>query len=319
MAKYIVHRLYTALIVLVAATLLTFLVMQLTPGDTAYTILTHTFMSSEDLVTEEDLQLITDMYELDRPLLVQYGDWLLQALRGDLGTSYVYKKPVAYLLGLKLPYTFQLGLLAFSLSLLVAIPLGFLSTRYRNRFFDHLTRLGSILCGSLPSFWLALVLVMLFSVKLQWLPVSGMKAGWKSWVLPCLTQMLGMIPSIMRITRTSMLEIMGEDYMTFAKAKGLGPTAAIRRHGIRNAMPPIITMAGLQLGGILGGTVVIETVFSWPGIGALLSSSIYAKDIPMLQGCILVITLGYILSMVAVDLVLLCVCPQMLHDGGGRG
>ncbi|MCI8599950.1 MAG: ABC transporter permease [Lachnospiraceae bacterium] len=317
MIKYIGKRVLSAAGVLLVVSMLTFFVMQMTPGDTAYVMLTHTFFGTGDLITQEDLDIATEMYDLDRPLTVQYGEWMLGALKGDLGTSYIYKKPVMDLLKLKLPYTCILGFLAFFLGLLLAVPLGILTAVYRNRFLDQAIRIGSVLASSVPGFWLGLILIMFFSVKLKWLPVSGMNEGLKSIVLPCVTLMLGMMPVMIRVTRSSVLDVMGQDYMLFAKAKGQSLFQALLHHGVRNLLPPVITMASLQMGNILGGSVVIETVFMWPGIGNLLYNSIMAKDTNMLQGCVLTIALGYILSMICADILNAALNPKT-YRGGGR-
>lgn len=316
MIRYIGKRILSAGAVLLVVSMLTFFVLQMTPGDTAYVMLTHTFFSAGDLITQEDLDIATEMYELDRPLMVQYGEWLLGALKGDLGTSYIYKKPVMEMLKLKLPYTCMLGFLAFFLALLLAVPLGILTAVYRNRFLDQIVRVGSVLAGSVPGFWLGLVFIMFFSVKLRWFPVSGMNEGIKSAILPCLTLMLSMMPIMIRVTRSSVLEVLGQDYMLFAKAKGQKLHQALLRHGMRNMLPPVITMASLQMGNILGGSVVIETVFMWPGIGNLLYNSIMAKDVDMLQGCVLTIAFGYILSMICADILYAALNPQTARKGG---
>lgn len=315
MIKYIGKRVLYAAGVLLIVSMLTFFVLQMTPGDTAYVMLTHTFFGAGDLITQEDLDIATEMYQLDRPLAAQYGEWLWGALKGDLGTSYVYKKPVLEMLKLKLPYTCMLGFLAFFLALILAIPLGILTAVHRNRFLDQVIRAGSVLAGSVPSFWLGLILIMFFSVKLGWFPVSGMNEGIRSIVLPCMTLMLGMMPVMIRVTRSSALDVMGQDYMIFARAKGQTLFQALMRHGMRNILPPVVTMASLQMGNILGGSVVIETIFMWPGIGNLLYNSIMAKDTDMLQGCVLTIALGYILSMVLADILYVILYPP----GAGRG
>lgn len=315
MIKYIVKRILSAGAVLFVVSFLTFFLLQATPGDTAYVMLTHTFFSAGDLVTQDDLDMATEMYGLDRPLTVRYAEWLKEAVKGNLGTSYLYKKPVIEMLKLKLPYTCMLGGLTFLLALLLSIPLGILTAVHRNRFLDQVVRLVSVLTGSVPGFWLGMVFIMFFSVKLKWLPVSGMNEGFRSIILPCLTLMTGMMPVMIRVTRSSMLEVMGQDYMLFAKAKGQKLSYALLHHGIRNMLPPVITMASLQMGNILSGSVVIETVFMWPGIGNLLYNAIMAKDTDLLQGCVLTIACGYILSMIFADILYAVFDPQTAQKG----
>ncbi len=310
MLKFTLKRLISCAVVLIALSFLAFMVLNLTPGDSATTVLTHTFIGFDDQIFEEDVELVSNIYKMDEPLFKQYWTWLSSALRGDLGRSYVYQTSVSKLLAEKVPYTIALGGSAFLVAFAVSVPLGGLLARKRNGVWDHLFRIGTIFVGSIPGFWLSLVLIIIFSVKLGLLPIAGFQ-GLKSLIMPGLTLVLGMIPSTFRITRASMLEVMGQDYMTTAKIKGLRESVALRRHGFRNAAPPIITTAGLEIGHILGGSVIIETVFSWPGIGNLLYNSILSKDVPMMQGCIVMIGFGYVISMFLVDIITAIVDPRI--------
>jgi peptide/nickel transport system permease protein len=310
MLKFALKRLIACVLVLIALSFLAFMVLNLTPGDSATTVLTHTFIGFDDQIFEEDVQLVSNIYKLDDPLLVQYWRWFKDAVRGDLGVSYVYKTSVWTMLMNKAPYTLALGLSAFVPAFLISVLTGTAYAKKRNGPGDHISRVASVFLGSIPGYWLGLTLIIIFAVKLNLLPIAGYQSP-LSLIMPGLTLMLGMIPSTFRIMRSSMIDVLGQDYMTTAKLKGLGLNSAIRRHGLRNAMPPVITTAGLEVGHILGGSVIIEAVFSWPGIGNMLYNSIMAKDVPMMQGCIVLIGFGYVVSMFLVDIIIAIVDPRI--------
>ena len=316
MAKFIIKRILFGIIVVIGVSFLSFIVLSLAPGDDAVTILTHTFIGFDDQIFEQDVNTVTNLYSLDRPLIVQYGSWLLNVLKGDWGVSYVHHVPVWSMILGKIPYTLTLGITAFAIAFVISVPIGLYVATHRNGVFDHVSRIVTIFFGSIPSFWLALVLILIFSVKLHWLPTTGMGTV-RHVILPCVTLMVGMIPSTLRITRSSMSDVMGQDYMVTAKSKGLTHTQSVYRHALVNVMPPVITMAGLEVGHILGGSVIVETIFVWPGIGKLLYDSIISKDYPMMQGCIFTIALGYIISMLAVDIITAAIDPR-IRLGGGR-
>jgi len=310
MIKFAIKRLISCILVLIALSFLAFIVLNLTPGDSATTVLTHTFIGFDDEYTDADVEAVSNMYKLSDPLLQQYWSWFKDAIRGDLGTSYVYRTSVWSMLMAKAPYTLLLGFTSFFAAFIISVPMGIYYARKRNSLGDQIQRIISVFLGSIPGYWLGLTLIILFSVKLQLLPIAGYQSP-LSLIMPGLTLMLGMIPSTFRIMRSSMIEVISQDYMTTAKMKGLKDKEAIRRHGIRNAMPPVITTAGLEIGHILGGSVIIEAVFSWPGIGNMLYNSIISKDVPMMQGCIVLIGFGYVVSMFLVDIVIALVDPRI--------
>lgn len=314
MIKFLIKRLVSCLLVLIALSFLAFMVLNLTPGDNATSVLTHTFIGFDDPLYEEDIAAVSNIYQLDRPLLVQYGSWLKDALHGDFGYSYVFNMPVMSMVLKKIPWTLLLGLGAFAASFIISVPLGFFLAKHRNGMLDHLLRIVTITMGSLPSFWVALMLIIVFAINLKLLPVYGV-GQMNGFILPGLTLMIGMIPTTMRISRSTMVNVICEDYMTTAISKGLTPTQAILRHGLRNSLTPVITIAGLEIGHLLGGSVIVENIFAWPGIGKLLYDSIMAKDVPMMQGCIVVIAMGYIISMFLVDLITAIVDPRMRVGG----
>lgn len=314
MIKYIVKRLISCVLVLVALSFLAFLVLNLTPGDNATSVLTHTFIGFDDPVYEDDLAAVSNIYGLNQPLIQQYWNWLSHAFTGDFGTSYVYNRPVMGMVLGKLPWTLLLGFGSFAASFLIAVPLGVLLAKHRNGILDHICRVLTIAMGSMPGFWVALMLVIVFSIWLGWLPVYGVGSP-LGVILPGVTLMIGMLPTTLRITRSSMGHVLGQDYMLTAISKGMHPRQAVWKHGVRNAMTPVVTIAGLQIGHILGGSVIVENIFAWPGIGKLLYDSIMAKDVPMLQGCIIMIALGYVIGMFLVDLANAVIDPRMRVGG----
>lgn len=316
MLKYSIKRLIACFFVIIAVSFLSFIVLNLAPGDTAVTVLTHTFIGFDDVVYQEDVQTVSEMYGLSAPLIIQYWSWLKGALAGNWGASYVHNIPVWELLLSKIPYTLILGLIAFAAAFLLSVPMGLYVATHKNGVIDHVMRFVTIFFGSIPNFWLALVLIIIFCVKYNLLPITGVSSP-LNLILPGITLMVGMIPSTFRITRSSMGEVMGQDYMTTAKSKGLTLSQMVKNHALVNVMPPVITMAGLEIGHILGGSVIVETIFVWPGIGKLLYDSILAHDLPMMQGCIVTISLGYIISMFFVDVITASIDPR-IRLGGGR-
>lgn len=315
MLKFVIKRLVSCFFVLIAVSFLSFIVLNLAPGDTAETILTHTFIGFDDVVLDEDVQTVSQMYNLSSPLVAQYWGWLKEAMVGNWGTSYVHHVEVWFLILSKIPYTLLLGLLAFFFAFIISVPLGLYVATKRNGAADQIFRIITILFGSIPGFWLALVMIIIFCVKLNWLPITGIGSPLNT-ILPCFVLMVGMIPTTFRITRSSMCEVMSQDYMLTAKSKGLGEAAMIRKHALVNVLPTVITMSGLEIGHILGGSVIIETIFVWPGIGKLLYDSILARDLPMIQGCIVTISLGYIVSMFLVDVINAYIDPRFRLGGG---
>lgn len=314
MHTYVMRRLAETLLVVLGVSILTFIMVNLTPGDTAETIARHVFVGFDEVVVQEDVNAVSDMYSLDRPLALQYIDWLSSSLKGDLKESYMFNEPVIKMLELKLPNTIKLGGLALIISIIVGIPMGIISALNHNKLIDYLNRFLSLFLVSFPSFWLGLLLIIIFSLKLKIFPVSGMR-GMKSIILPALTLSIGVIPVISQITRTSMLEIVNQDYMKIAKAKGVKPLGIILKHGLKNTLAPVLTVIGIQAGHIFAGSVVIESIFAWPGVGKLLIDSINAKDMPMLQGCVLVMAVSYTIINLLVDILYAYIDPRV-HYGG---
>ena len=283
MIKYIVKRMVTVFVVLWMVATLTYFTVHVTPGDTATAILYS--VGGESAVNSENLERVRSKYDLDRPVHEQYFEWVINAFKGELGTSYKYNKPVSYMLKLRVPNTIRLG-----------------------------GRLFTLLISSFPSFWVAIVLIIVCALKLKLLPVGGMQ-GPQSLILPAVTLSMGMTAATTRMMRSSMLDVMGQDYIWVSRAKGLKWNKIITRHMLKNALPPIITVIGLQIGHILGGAVIIENIFSWPGVGGLLIDAINAKDTPMIEGCVLLIAFGYAMVNLIVDIIYACLDPKLKYGG----
>ena len=315
MLKYIIKRIVIVFGILWMVATMTYFTVHVTPGDTATAILYS--VGGENAVSPENLEHVRNKFDLNRPIHEQYLEWVTNAFKMEFGTSYKYGKPVSYMLKLRLPNTIKLGLTAFLISVVIAIPLGIISALKHNKLVDHLSRIFTLLSSSFPAFWIALVFIIIFSIKLKLFPVSGMDSA-KSIVLPAVTLSLGMMAATTRMMRSSMLDVMGQDYIWVAKAKGLRRNEIIWSHILRNAMPPIITVLGLQIGHILGGAVVIENIFSWPGVGGLFIDAINAKDMPMIEGCVLVIAFGYAIINLVVDIIYACIDPRIKYSGEGK-
>jgi glutathione transport system permease protein len=283
-----------------------FFSIRLLPGDPAR------LMAGPDA----DASSVTAMRErlgLNRPVLRQYGEFLVNAVQGDLGESIKSKQPVSEELARRFPYTFRLALAAYGLAIVFGISFGLLAAVNHSTWIDSLVMLFAIIGASTANFWLALMAMDLFSVKLGWLPLLG--AGtWKHYVLPTLA--LGVFPTalVARMTRSSMLEVINQDYIRTARAKGLIDSFIYRKHALRNALIPIVTVVGLNFGVLLGGAVVTETVFSWPGMGRLLIDSVRFRDYPVIQAVVLVTVITVILTNFLVDLLIAAINPRIRFD-----
>ena len=315
MGKYLVRRIFAIIFVLWAVATLTYFTVHVTPGDTATAIIIQT--QGEEAVNEATLAAVREKFDLERPVIVQYFDWLGHIFTGDFGLSYKYNLPVLDMLKARLPNTLALGFLACAISLLIALPLGVLSALRHNRVFDHLCRLITLSLASFPGFWLAIMGIVFFSIRLGVLPTSGMNSP-NSIILPALTLSVGMTASAMRMMRSSTLDVLNQDYMIVARAKGLSKREVMMKHGFRNAIPPIITLVGLQIGHILGGSVIIENIFAWPGVGDLFINAVYSKDLPMMEGCVILIAFGYAFINLVVDIIYAFIDPRVKYAEGER-
>lgn len=311
MGSFILRRLGLIVFVLWAVMTMVFFMVHITPGDAAELILIQT--NGPEAVNEESLRAITQRYNLDEPIFIQYVNWLGSVIQGDFGTSYRYNTPVSTMLMARLPNTLYVGGCALLLSLAIGLPLGIISALKHNKPFDHATRVFVLFFASFPGFWVAIMLVMIFSIWLGVLPTSGMGTP-QSIILPAFTLSIASIASTTRMMRTSMLDVLDQDYMTVACAKGLSRFQVIWKHGIRNAIPPIITLVALQVGHILGGAVVIETIFAWPGLGDLFINAVNSKDTPMIEGCTILIAFGYAFFNLVADIIYAAIDPRVKYN-----
>ncbi|WP_460451168.1 ABC transporter permease [Alsobacter sp. SYSU BS001988] len=293
MIAYIVKRLGLALLVALAVSALAFFLIRLS-GDVATAI-------AGEGARQEDLDIIRQTYGLDRPLVVQYLSWLWQTLRGDFGTSIYFKTDVSSLVLAKLPVTLLLGLTSLLFALVIAIPLGVLAAVYSNSWIDRLALGVAVVGQALPNFFFALCLVMLFSITLRWLPVSG-SSTWLHFVMPTIALGYYVAPAFMRLIRAGMIEVLSADYIRTARAKGLPAHTVVFKHALRNAVVPVVALTAVQLGFLLGGSVVIETIFALDGLGYLAYQSITYKDFPVMQVIVLLLSVIYVLLTLASDI-----------------
>jgi peptide/nickel transport system permease protein len=296
-------RLGAALLVMLGACSLVFLLIHLIPGDPVEAMLGETARAA-------DREAMRSALGLDAPLWQQYLDYLGGLLRLDLGVSLREQRPVASILAERLPPTLVLTSAALLLAVVIAVPLGVLAARHQRGRLDGLAMGFSLLGMAVPNFWLGPLLILVFSLWLGWTPISGMQ-GPLSLILPAITLGTGLAAVLARMVRASLLEVMGEDYVRTARAKGLAEADVLRHHALRNAWLPVLTLLGLQLGALLGGAVITETIFAWPGIGSLLVEAIQARDFPVVQGAVLLIAALYVAVNTATDLAYLYVDPRV--------
>lgn len=312
MLRYLSKRLAYMAVTVLAVCALTFFLMNIIPGGTAELILKHTILEMEEIPTDEQIAEISSQYNLHDPLYVQFGRWLASALQGDLGDSYIQKKSVSYLLCLRLPATIQLAFTAMSIAILIGVPLGILCAVRENRFTDYILRIVTLIGVSMPGFWLALLLILFFAVNLKLFPVAGYGET-KYLVLPAVALSAHALALTLRMVRTGMLEVMGQPYIAFAVSKGLTLRYVVLRHALKNALLPTITVLGMSLGHMLGGAMVIESIFSWPGVGSLLVDAISGRDIPLVQGCVLTIVGVFVTINLLVDLTYTYLDPRIRY------
>ncbi len=309
--SYLIRRLLTLVITLLLVSVVAFVIVQVVPGDPAQLV----------LGTEAPAEALAEMRAkmgLDRPPLWQYLTWLGRAIRGDLGTSWRHERPVSSLIAERLPVTLSLTVLALSLALLVAIPLGILAATQRRTILDYACLLFAQLGLVLPSFWLGILLILLLALTWRWLP-SGGYVNWsddplqalRHLIMPALALSLPLAGTLARLVRASMLEELGRDYIRTARAKGLSEQLILYRHALRNALIPAVTLAGLQVGFLLGGSIVIEQVFALPGVGRLVLLAIYNRDLPLIQGLVVFIAAVVVIVNLMVDLLYVYLDPKV--------
>lgn len=307
MSAFLLRRLLYLVPVWVGISFLAFVLATLAPGDPAR-------MAAQELAgrppTAAEVAAERERLGLNAPFPVRYVRWLANAARGDFGLSYRSGEPVTAALLQRLPSTMQLAGAATLLALALALPLGVLGAIRRNSPLDHLTRGVAMAGASMPSYWLAYLLILVFAVRLHWLPVSG-RGTWQHLVLPAVALGLGSAAVLMRLTRAELLETLNQDYVQTSRAKGLREGRVVVGHALRNALIPVVTMTGIQFGTLLGGAAIVETVFAWPGIGKFLVDSISARDYPVIQGFVIVAGTAFLLVNLAVDVAYAWLDPRI--------
>lgn len=315
MIFYALRRFISLCLTLVTASIFIFLIMEILPGDPAELILGIN-------AQEDTLNALREQMGLNKPVLERYTSWIRLMMMGDLGTSYTYSVPVSELIGERLVVSLPLALIALAMSTLLAIPLGLLAANFRNRWPDYgmmgLTQLGI----AVPNFWFAMLLVLVFAVTLRWFPSggfpgwdSGLLAGLKALLLPAIALALPQASILARIMRSSMLDVMHEDYMRTARAKGLSYHQSLTRHGIRNALIPVVTIMGLQFSFLLAGTVIIENVFFLPGLGRLVFQAIIQRDLITVKAVIVLLVATVIIVNFLIDLTYAAIDPRLRKRG----
>jgi peptide/nickel transport system permease protein len=302
MLAFALKRLGLAVLVAFTVSLVSFALLFLS-GDPAAAV-------AGEGATEADIKAISAFYGFDRPVVAQYGEWLWKALHGDFGQSYYFQLPVASLIGDRLTVTMTLGLCAITFALVTAIPLGVAAAVRPNSIIDRVALFISVLGQAMPSFWFGLLLIVLFSIRLGWLPPSGTDS-WKNFVMPTVVLGYYAMPAIMRLTRAGMLEVLSADFIRTARAKGAGEWRVLFKHALRNAIIPVVSLAAVQMGFMLGGSIVVESVFALHGAGFLAWESIGRNDLPTVQALILIFSMFYIAFTFLSDLLNAWLDPRM--------
>jgi peptide/nickel transport system permease protein len=285
MLSFTFQRLLVAISVAVTVSIIAFFLLHLS-GDLAIAI-------AGPEASPAQVEEVRRQFGLDRPLVLQYLDWLWRALHFDFGDSFYFRDSVTSLIASRIPVTLTLGAISLGISLLVAVPLGVLAAVYNGTIIDRLALSFSVLGQAVPAFCLGLGLIIVFAVNLRWLPVSG-TAGWQSYILPALALGWYAVPAVMRLSRNGMLEVLSADYIRTARAKGLAPHVVIFKHALRNAIIPVVALAAVQFGFMLGGSIVIEAVFSMHGLGYLAWEAIARNDFPVVQAVVLILATIYV-------------------------
>ena len=331
MFGYLLGRILATIPVIVLITVLVFLLVHAAPGDPAELLLS-------DEASPEDIAAARHRWGLDQPIYIQYFRFLTNAVSGDLGTSFRFADPVIGLIGERLPATIELAIVSLLIAVVIGIPLGVWAGAKPNSWADNLGSVVGFFGISMPSFWLGIMLILIISGYFNLLPSSGrstygvaqdsdagfyiahslltgnMKAAWDGIgfiIMPAIALGTGMMGLVMRVTRSSVLEIMSEDYVRTARAKGLGESAVVWRHVLRNALVPVITVVGLELGTLLSGSIIVETVFAWPGSGSLLIAAIQARDYPLITGTVLTYTVAFVAINFAIDILYAVIDPRI--------
>lgn len=318
MIKMILKRIFQLIPVLLITMSMTFVITRVLPGNPAVSIL-------GPQATAEDIAKLEEEMGLHDPMPVQYINYMKRILTGDLGTSYRYNRPVADLIFEKLPNTLQIALASLIIALLIGVPVGIISAVKQYSVFDYISMIVALIGVSMPSFWLGLMLVLIFSVNLGWFPTMGMGAisnGIGDVIshlfLPSLCLSFGSMANFARISRSSMLEVIDQDYMKAVRAKGIRENVVIIKHGLKNALPPIVTVLGMRIAALMTGAIMIETIFAWPGIGRLIVDAINNNDFEMIQGTVLFMAILYVTVNLVVDIIYLYINPKVSYESERR-
>ncbi len=302
MLRFFVRRLIVALLVAATVVTLAFMLTRLS-GDLAISI-------AGPNATQQDVEQVRRAYGLDRPLVVQFFDWVGRAALGDFGESYFFKQRVASLIGERMPVTVTLGLVGLVIALVVSLPLGILAAVRENTAFDRAVQFVALIGQAMPSFWLGLLLMITLGLHLGWLPISG-TGSWEHYVMPGIVLAFSAIPALTRLTRSGMIQALSSDYIRTARAKGLSRVSILLKHALRNAAIPVVAIAAVQLGFMLGGSIVIESVFALHGVGFLAWESIGKNDFPVVQAVVLVLAVIYIGLTMLADLMNAVLDPRL--------
>ena len=304
MHKYVIKRLVMLIPVIIGVSFLVFFIMAMAPGDTARTIL------GEDAPIEA-VEALREELGLNDPIPIRYLNYMKDLLRGDLGKSYKSGRPVFEEIMSRFPATLELTFWGMLLAVGLSLPIGIISATRQYSFMDNASMIFALVATAIPNFWLGLMLIIVFSLKLGVLPSGGNNAGFASLILPVITLATACMANIARTTRSSMLEVIRADYIRTAKAKGVSKNKVINKHALKNALIPVVTVIGLQFGQLLGGSVLTETVFAWPGVGTYLVNSIKAKDTPAVLGCVIIFSICFSIVNLAVDLLYAFIDPRI--------
>jgi ABC-type dipeptide/oligopeptide/nickel transport systems, permease components len=312
MKEYIIRRLLYLIPVLLFVSFLSFSLIHIAPGDPAEIMLS----GPGGGYNETAVEAFHEKYGLDQPFIIQYWIWLKNAITGDFGYSYVSDQPVFETILNASKNTLKLSVLALMIALSIAVPLGILSALKHNTIIDSICRFGALTGVSMPNFWQAYLMIIVFSVTLKWLPASGFGYGTdiRYMILPAFVLGTSSAAVMMRMIRSSMLDVLGKEYISTARAKGVSENIIVIRHALRNALIPVITVIGLSIGFLLNGSVIVETIFGWPGIGNLVVSSILSYDYMMVQGTTLFVALIFLAINFVVDIVYVWVNPEIRYD-----
>jgi peptide/nickel transport system permease protein len=294
--------------VVIGVSIIVFSIIRMIPGDPARAI-------AGVQATPEFIEQVRVRYALDRPLHVQYGLFVSSLVRGDLGQSTFSRRPVAVEIRERFPRTLTLASVSLLIATLVGVSAGIISATRRNSLFDNASMLVALVGVAAPVFWMALMLQLLFSVQLRWLPATGL-GTWRHLVLPSITLGMASAALMARITRSSMLDVLRQEYITTARAKGLNERIIVYKHALKNALIPVVTVLGLQFGILLGGAVLTETVFAWPGVGRLLVDAILRRDYPVVQGTVLLLAFLFVLINLVVDIIYAFLDPRIHYQSG---